>query len=297
MSRRYSGHALRDIGQQCAVKLPPASTVRAMFMYEMQRETEVEKLFEGQLFEIAKVQDENAGQEVRLSEVEEHLNSLRQEVKSKDIDERLSTSKVRTDAPQAKAEQHEIRLESLDKWVAATTSAVKSVDEILHTHDDKFKGISAMLSEQTATLAALTSALDTKVGAANAPVVQACHKIRSVKATSVATTATLTADVADHTSMLQKQDEEIGILYEERDALVTRLETADSRIAKLEDLVRQLSQQLCLSSSNGSSPQVQHLQVQTNDGHPLELVVQKGKPLVPNIRSFEPGRQQWSPGY
>lgn len=40
----YTGDQLKAIGRTCAEHLPPASAVQAMFMYEMQRQTEAEQL-------------------------------------------------------------------------------------------------------------------------------------------------------------------------------------------------------------------------------------------------------------
>lgn len=65
----------------------------------------------------------------------------------------------------------------------------------------------------------------------------------------------------------------------------------DSRIKKLEDLVRALTAQ----SPSTSSPASQKLEIYTSNGQSLDLAVQKGSSFVPyqkeNFRSFTPGKQ------
>ena len=62
MDRHYSQEDLKGIGELCKNRLPPASAVQAMFLYEMQRETEFESLFQGQMFRLAKAEDDSQSQ-------------------------------------------------------------------------------------------------------------------------------------------------------------------------------------------------------------------------------------------
>jgi chromosome segregation ATPase len=258
MGCHYSDLALRDIGQQCAHKLPPASAVQAMFLYEMQRETEAEQLFQGHMFELARVQDEAVVNEARLTKVESHMTSLRRQVMSKDIEERLSTCKVRTDVLQLKTKQQDERMDALNKWVTATTSTVKAVDEILHTHAEQVKTMSGTIVAHAAAIADMDA------------------KGKQDQDDVKASIATNSADIITLTTKVDTSDSEIGVLYEERDVLAARLEAAENiiaasnaqieanneRIAKLEDLVRKLTEQACGSgSSTSSSPQIQRLSV------------------------------------
>ena len=112
MSRHYSEDELKGIGKQCGNKLPPASAVQAMFLYEMQRDTELESLFQGQMFFLAEAEDQSQSQEARIIELEEQVKALQTKVAAKDMDERLATSKVRTDALQAKLGQQARRMDS-----------------------------------------------------------------------------------------------------------------------------------------------------------------------------------------
>lgn len=80
MAKQYSGAALKKIGEQCGHKLPPASAVQAMFMYEMQRESELERLFQGHLFKLARLDDNSKTLQSRVSELSTGLNNLRNDV-------------------------------------------------------------------------------------------------------------------------------------------------------------------------------------------------------------------------
>lgn len=74
--QRYGAEDLVGIGRQCRNRLPPASAVQAMFLYELQRETEAERLFHGQMFRLAKSEDEVAVQSRRFAGMESRMLKL-----------------------------------------------------------------------------------------------------------------------------------------------------------------------------------------------------------------------------
>lgn len=96
MVKQYSEYDLKEIGKQCGNRLPPASAVQAMFLYEMQRESELEKLFQGQMFELARFSDSSKAQQDQVSEVSEELKNLRNEVTAqvKDIRNEVTAKNV-----------------------------------------------------------------------------------------------------------------------------------------------------------------------------------------------------------
>lgn len=74
--QRYGAEDLVGIGRQCSNRLPPASAVQAMFLYELQRETEAERLFHSQMFRLAKSEDEVAVQSRRFAGMESRMLKL-----------------------------------------------------------------------------------------------------------------------------------------------------------------------------------------------------------------------------
>ena len=95
--KHYTAHELRRIRAVCSWRLPPASMVQAMFLYEMQRETEVESLFQGQLFRLARAEDTSVAAEARLGLLEKRIAQLEQRAIARDIEQRLATSRMRLD--------------------------------------------------------------------------------------------------------------------------------------------------------------------------------------------------------
>lgn len=89
----YTATALKTIGQKCSERLPPASAVQAMFLYEMQRQTEEEQLFKNQMFRLARTEDASTMQERRIKELETNVVHLEKVATNKGMEERLATSK------------------------------------------------------------------------------------------------------------------------------------------------------------------------------------------------------------
>ncbi|KAF7189176.1 hypothetical protein HII31_09598 [Pseudocercospora fuligena] len=151
----YNQNFLKQIGGKCADKLPPASAIQAMFLYEMQRETEAEKLFHAQMFELARAEDHTHVQDRRIKELETRLVQLERKMAARDVDERIATSNVRLNAHQEKlnacsgrlgrAEQKlatvDQRLEELkksqeDAALAAATAASTPEITLSNTHSE-----------------------------------------------------------------------------------------------------------------------------------------------------------------
>ena len=260
MASHYSPSELKDIGKQSRTKLPPASAVQAMFMYEMQRETEVESLFQGQMFRLARAEDESVSQERRIRELGQQVQALKEKVTANDAEARLSTSKVRMDILQKELDLHAERLDNQGERLVL-------VDHLVDLLDSKERPSGDMGTGDVADKASHSSELGT---------------IRA---------------------QLETANEDISVLFDERDALVTLLNQANERINKLEGLIRALTLQNPSSGSNPSSanvspPIVQFLPVQTANGQQVELSVPKGKGLAPHlkanrvpIKTFTPGKQ------
>ena len=228
MAVHYDPSHLKAIGTQCKNKLPPASAVQAMYLYELQRESEVEALFHGQIFRLAKAEEETQTHSSRIHHLEAQTKALHKKLTTNDLSARLSTSAVRTEALQAKLSEHTLRLD-----------------------------------EQATRLATL----ETPAAAANPPSFLLSEDIHTLK------------------TSLGKVDAEIQTLFDERDALITLLNQSNSRIDKLEDLVRALTLQKTAPPSAAES--VQLLPLKAKNGETVDLAVPKGQ----GFRTFVPGKK------
>ena len=282
--QHYTENDLKQIGQQCRNKLPPTSAVQAMFLYEMQRESELEALFHGQLFRLSQTEHQTNSNELRLEQLEGQVKVLEKKVTAKDIEDRLSTPKVRTDILQVQLKGHterlngqEARLSSVESNITAlevnnSTAAIESVN--MQDLEAQRKSLAVELTSLSAKLASLDQTFATQHDVAN--------QLESLE------------------TKLTSLDDEVGVLFEERDALVARNEQAVERITKLEDLVRALARQMssncsCPSSATGSPHPPQLLPVKTNNSDSFQLAVPKGASLVAHkrdgIKPFTPGKQ------
>jgi len=75
MATKYSPERLKQLRELCETRLPPASAVQAMFLYELEREKENEKLFHDHMFRIARTEDASNMTEERLTKLERLLNT------------------------------------------------------------------------------------------------------------------------------------------------------------------------------------------------------------------------------
>ncbi len=328
--QHYTDGALRTIGEQCAGKLPPASAVQAMFMYEMQRQSEAEALFKGMMFELARVQEASTAQETRLVQFQDGIAALKKQMAVKDVEERLATSKTRSDVLQTKVKQQDARIDGQGERLVT----VETKQEVT---DGKLDHLAQQLSERVTLVVPPSLTTDTnqpqqlrdaiqdraKLDKLHDLVTQIVVKVKAMHKESKTTATQLTEAMSTVKEVERIQTEletvktnastcdgDLGILFDERDALAAQLQQATDRISKLEDLVRALTAQQSPATSNGSSPSLyQILPVHTNDGQPLELRVPKGHsfrgsspprtkkenspPRKGDIRSFTPGHQ-WS---
>lgn len=75
MAQKYSQEELKTLREQCKARLPPASAMQAMYLYELEREAENEKLFHDLVFQNARLQDASDVTNERVTELERLLNS------------------------------------------------------------------------------------------------------------------------------------------------------------------------------------------------------------------------------
>ena len=128
-ARQYSVDELKTIGSASSTRLPPASAVQAMFLYEFQRQTEVEALFNAQMFRLARAEDASNATDARLGKVEEDMKDAKKQVAAKDLEERLATSKMRFHAQQNKIDACEQKATLQHKRMDELAASVKQIEE------------------------------------------------------------------------------------------------------------------------------------------------------------------------
>lgn len=131
---------------------------------------------------------------------------------------------------------------------AITRETLDNSLSILHSANDAFNGEVAALEDELKTVRSENASLKT-----------------SNEALQTSTTAI---------------NEDVGVLFDERDMLVSTVAAATTRIENLETLVRALTGQSISSAGSMGSPSPQTLPVKTSNGAKLDLAVPKGKPLV-----------------
>jgi chromosome segregation ATPase len=305
MGRTYDAFSLKEIGARCAFRLPPAATVQAMFMYEIQRETDVQAGFEGLLSDVAKIGKDAQDQNQRISSIETALKEVQSWALSKDIEERLATSKARTDSLASRQNEHFVRLGDHSRRLTELESTCLKAKVDIIRADVEALEVSAAADDAKELIDDVSHVEET---------VEAVRmwsgEIRdSVEANEVlskeqetilrTTTSTLRADIDDIKTTLAAKDKEIGILFDERDALLSLLEESkkrvqecNERIGKLEDNVRALTLQRSRpgSSEGARSPSVHFCPLTTKAGDSVDLVVPKGKGFVSEVKTFTPGK-------
>ncbi|KAK1058239.1 hypothetical protein LTR74_013525 [Friedmanniomyces endolithicus] len=244
MGTRYTIDELKSLGRACSNRLPPASAVQAMFLYEMQRQTEIEKLFHSRMFELARAEDQDDSTAIRVQKLEVDLKDLRRHIAGQDLQERLATSLVRFTAQQAKIDACDARTKLQDQRIARLEDTLAK-PEAVQPADPNTTLVEEAIS----------------------------NDLTDIRA-------------------------DVEALYDERDALINMHNESNARIQKLEDLVRQLTLQLSLSTSpsNTSPAMVQRLPVQSANGQQaIELAVPRcggltnGKENRVPARTFTPG--------
>jgi chromosome segregation ATPase len=290
---RYDMNALKKIGTQCKSRLPPANAVQAMFLYEMQRQAEVQALFQGQMFELARVKDTAKSHEPRIEDLEEQMKEVQMKANRKDVDERLATSKVRIDALAARLNEHFIRLGEYGRRLTDVETAQTVTTEAKEQENVKLNSFANDIQTIKSDLETAHTATKEEQQKENAKLADLLNSV--------------TEDLKTVKAALESADKEIGILFEERDALfghlkeaeagIAELKKSNERINKLEHLVRALTLQKSSppTSAGGSrSPSVHFCPITTKNGDSVDLVVPKGKGFVSlgkeDIKAFVPGK-------
>jgi cob(I)alamin adenosyltransferase len=67
---RYSSSQLREINARIANKLPPATAVHGMAMYELQRDGEQERLFHAAMFDVSQLRQTSTAQQSKIDSLE-----------------------------------------------------------------------------------------------------------------------------------------------------------------------------------------------------------------------------------
>lgn len=313
--RKYTIHELRSIGQACSENLPPMCTVQAMCRYELQRQSKVERLFRGQLFNLVKAENASESPESRITKLEKTVNELERMVKGKVMDERLAFSNIKVDALSIKTDnlagmlqQQATELEEIKK-----TNITKA-----NAHDDKISDLATQLDVMKKTNVAKADANDAQMSFAKVKV--DAHSIKIVDLTSIsskqndkisnlaaqleeitlANVAKAAANIfsTEFANVMTKVCEELDVLFSDRNTLVNLIDGVESRIEKLEGLVRTLTAQgnTSTTASDGASPaQTQRIPVQSHDGQSYDLSIPKGSGLGTRkenrapIKPFTPG--------
>lgn len=275
------------------------STVQAMCRYELQRRSKVERLFRGQLFNLVKAENASESPESRITKLEKTVNELQRMAKGKVMDERLAFSNIKVDALSIKTDglagmlqRQAIELEEIKK-----TNVTKA-----DAQDDKISDLATQLDVMKKTNVAKADANDAQMSFAKVKV--DAHSVKIVDLTSIsskqndkisnlaaqleeitlANVAKAAANIfsTEFANAMTKVYEELDTLFSDRNTLVNLIDGVESRIEKLEGLVRTLTAQgnTSTTASDGASPaQTQRISVQSRDGQSYELSIPKGSGL------------------
>ena len=243
--QHYDPEDLMGIGRQCSNRLPPASAIQAMFLYEMQRETEAERLFHSQMFRLAKSEDEVAAQARRFNDMESRMRKL----------------EVQLAAQAAKDEK---------RIVANEASLSEQQQELFRC--------TSRLMEAEEKLLAIANSLNTVKELQEGAAAEAADAVKKAAQDAVASAATNNAAVtvdnfdADsfHTMKL-----EIDVLFNDRDGILGRLTEVNDRVESLVKDVHQLK----IGGSRSPSVQsatAQRLPVTSANGALVDLSIPRG---------------------
>lgn len=89
-----------------------------MFQYELQRQSEVESLFQGSMFRLAQAEDTSSNHETRIRQLEQQLDLVQKQLQIKDVQERLATSKLRMNQQKAMLDECAAKVQAHDKLLA-----------------------------------------------------------------------------------------------------------------------------------------------------------------------------------
>lgn len=130
MPRTYQTNELREIGAKCSTRPPSAATVQAMFLYELNRDSEIESLFQGQLFRLDRTEDTTKEQAARLTKLEESFAQLKLQLErnkwTEAMGERLTKTETRMHSQKSHLGLCATALESQEERLARVEALVKS---------------------------------------------------------------------------------------------------------------------------------------------------------------------------
>ncbi|PIA99112.1 hypothetical protein CB0940_02525 [Cercospora beticola] len=268
--KQYEPEDLIHIGKQCSNRLPPASAVQAMFLYEMQRQSESERLFHAHMFRLARSEEDIVAQAGRFNAIEARIAKLDQQVANSNNELRITASEGRLVQQQQKIAECLDRLANVEGKSATMTG---QLDTLKQDQVEAAAATANAIKEATQTAATATSANGAQQG--NGPSTEAFD--------------------------IMKQ--EIDVLFKDRDGIITKLADVNSRIDSLMSAVQQLaagSNTSITPQLTAASPVTQRLPARTNHGDLVDLSVPKGKPAVglngsvrADVKSFVPGKP-WS---
>lgn len=268
--KQYEPEDLIHIGKQCSNRLPPASAVQAMFLYEMQRQSESESLFHAHMFHLARSEEDIIAQAGRFNAIEARIAKLDHQVANSNNELRITASEGRLVQQQQKIAECLDRLANVEGNSAAMAGQLNTLKQ-------------GQVEAAAATANAIKEAAQTAATAASA------HSAHQGNGPS--------------TEAFDIMKQEIDVLFKDRDGIITKLADVNSRIDSLMSAIQQLaagSNTSITPQLSASSPVTQRLPARTNHGDLVDLSVPKGKPAVglngsvrADVKSFVPGKP-WS---
>lgn len=244
--QHYVPEDLMGIGRQCSNRLPPASAIQAMFLYEMQRETEAERLFHSQMFRLAKSEDEVAAQARRLDQMESRMRKL-------EIDLAVQAAKDK-------------------KRIVANEGQLSEQQQGL------FK-CTARLMEAEEKLLAIANQLNTVNELQDCAAAEAADAVK--KAVAAATTNAAVAVGNFDADSFNTMSLEIDVLFNDRDGILGKLTEFNTRVEALFKDVHQIKTRSSFSEPPAPSPPAQppaaqRLPVTSANGELLDLSIPRG---------------------
>ncbi|KAK4505179.1 hypothetical protein PRZ48_003142 [Zasmidium cellare] len=138
--RTYAPAELRTIGRQCSQRLPPANAVQAMFLYEMQRESESEQLFHNQMFRLARNEGASSAQQRRIEGLEGKVVQLEKAMKERAVEEKLAANQITIRGLMDKVKDLAKMIEGLDEKL---NELQDKVDQVAEQRRDSVAGAGA----------------------------------------------------------------------------------------------------------------------------------------------------------
>lgn len=251
MPQRYTVYDLQSIGTQCHNRLPPASAVQAMYLYEMQRQSEVESLFQGQMFKLAQIEQAAEVKDGRMWKLEKDMKELQNQITANDVhfQERLATTKAHMDAQTAELNARVSM--AAESETARMDKLLLDVETFRQTQINDYKRIWAALDKLQHESDVLFDERDA-----------------------------IFEEQKKAEERLDKVEEAVRAYMIQQGISLEGVFPVTQRVDKLEDLVRALTVQQATSPISRSPVTVQRLPMKSTNGQLIDLSVPKGSPLV-----------------